>query len=56
MELQANQSRYEAQVQSAEITRSAAIEAARLHAMERVLSAMSHQIARDVGRGFEPRF
>jgi hypothetical protein len=56
MELQANQSRYGAQVKSAEITRSAAVEAARLHAMERVLSALSHKIARDVERGFELRF
>jgi hypothetical protein len=56
LELQANQSRYGAQVQSAEITRSAAVEADRLHAMERVLSAMSHKIARDLERGFELRF
>ena len=56
MELQGNQVRYDAQVKSAEITRAAAIEAARLHAMERVLSAISYKIARDIERGFELRF
>jgi len=56
MELRGNQERYEAQVKAAEVTRGAATEAARLHAMERVLSAMSHRIARDLERGFELRF
>jgi hypothetical protein len=56
MELQGNQVRYDAQVQAADITREAAIESARLHAMERVLSAVGNKIARDIERGMEMRF
>jgi hypothetical protein len=56
MELEGNRARYEAQLGAAEFTRGAAVEADRLHAMERVLGAMSHKIARDLERGFELRF
>jgi hypothetical protein len=43
-------------VHSAEITRTAALEAARLHAMEHVLTRVSSKIARDIERGLELRF
>src|SRR5581483_3785828 len=56
LELSGNQARYDAQVHAAEITRGAAIEAARLQAFSTVLHQVGNKIARDMERGRERLF
>ncbi len=55
MELQANQIRYDGHVKAAGITRAAAIEVARLHAMERVFTAVSRKIGHEIEEGMRMR-
>jgi hypothetical protein len=56
VETQANQARFDAQMDAAKITRNAGIEAANFRAMQHVLSQVSSKVARDIEKNIEMRF
>src|SRR5262249_1073284 len=56
LEMQANQTRYDAQTEAAGITRGGAITAARLHAEEQITRAIGSKLARDIENAMTLRY
>ncbi len=56
MEMQGNQVRFDSQVKVADISRQAAVQAAKLQALSSVMSTVGRAIAKDIEHGMAQRY